>query len=693
MLWRALVLLIALVLPQFALAQGAATLVADTVYVADGQRLVAQGNVAVLYDGTRLSAAAITYDQATDRLIITGPIFITDGAGNILTADRASLDPTLENGILRGARLVLDQQLQLAANQINRVDGRYSQLHRVVATSCQVCAGETPLWDIRAGRVVHDQQERQLYFDDAQFRVAGVPIFWVPRMRLPDPTLTRATGLLIPQIRTTDQLGTGIKLPYFIRLGDHRDLTLTPYFSPRTTTLEARYRQAFVNGDIEINLAGTTDDLLPDTGRGYIFATGQFDLGSDYTLTFDLEATTDRDYLLDYGYSEKDRLDSEIAVTRVGEDDYLRAALIHYESLRVGDDNAVLPSIISDVFYERRLDGFGGIATLTADAQTLLRYSDVDGDGRDVARFGLGAHWQRNWVTPAGLLIDGQIGADFDYYAISQDVAFDADVMRTVPSAALTLRYPLIRTTARATHVIEPVVQVAWSDVYGGDVPNEDSTETEFDQTNLFALSRFPGQDAREVGARVAYGARWTRVSPDAWNATLTFGRILREQSNTEFTTSSGLQGTSSDWLLAGQVDFPNGLAIDGRTIFDDTLNFAKSEARVSWSDDRLDLAASYLWIDDTTAVSEWTLESAYQINDIWSISADASYDFITNRAARATVGVGWQNECVALDLSVSRRFSSSTTVDPVTDFGLTVELRGFSAGRTAGQATRNCVN
>ncbi len=693
MLWRALVLLMALVVPHLVQAQGAATLVADTVFVTDGQRLVAQGNVEVLYDGTRLSAAAISYDQSTDRLIITGPIFITDGDGSIVTADGAQLDPTLENGILRGARLVLDQQLQLAANQINRIDGRYSQLYRVVATSCQVCSRETPLWDIRARRVVHDQQERQLYFDDAQFRIKGVPVFWVPRMRLPDPTLTRATGLLIPQFRTTDQLGTGIKLPYFIRLGDYRDLTLTPYISPRTTTLEARYRQAFLNGDIEINLAGTTDDLLPDTGRGYIFAEGTFDLGGDYTLTFGLEATTDRDYLLDYGYSEKDRLDSEIAITRVGTDDYFRAALTHFESLRLGDDNAVLPSIVSDVSYERRLDGFGGVATLTADAQTLFRYSDVDADGRDVARFGLGADWQRNWVTPAGLLIDGQIGVAFDYYAITQDLAFDADIMRTTPSAALTLRYPLIRTSGRATHVIEPVVQVAWSDVYGGDVPNEDSTETEFDQANLFALSRFPGQDARETGARVAYGARWTRVSPDAWNATLTFGRILREEANSAFTTSSGLQGRASDWLLAGQVDFPNGLAIDGRTLFDDSLNFAKTEARVSWSDEHLDLAASYLWIDDTTAVSEWTLESAYQINDIWSVSADASYDFVTNRAARATIGVGWQNECLAVDLSVSRRFSSSTTVDPVTDFGLTVELRGFSAGRTAGQATRSCVN
>ena len=313
MVWRTFALICALVLPQLGQAQGAATLVADTVFVTGDQRLVAQGNVEVLFDGTRLSAARVTYDQVSDQLVIEGPIFLVIDDGTIMTASRASLDPTFENGILRGARLVLDQQLQLAANQISRVDGRYNQLLRVVATSCQVCEDDTPLWEIRASRVVHDQLERQLYFDDAQFRVMGVPIIWVPRMRLPDPTLDRATGLLIPQLRSSDLLGTGLKLPYFVRLGDHRDLTLTPYLSSNTTTLEARYRQAFLSGNIEINTAVSSDTLLSGATRGYIMAEGEFDLVGDFALTFDLEATTDRDYILDYGYSSKDRLDSQIA--------------------------------------------------------------------------------------------------------------------------------------------------------------------------------------------------------------------------------------------------------------------------------------------------------------------------------------------------------------------------------------------
>jgi LPS-assembly protein len=71
----------------------------------------------------------------------------------------------------------------------------------------------TPLWEIRARRIIHDEVEQQLYFEGAQFRVMGVPVLWLPQMRLPDPTLERATGFLAPSIRATDTTGTQIRVP------------------------------------------------------------------------------------------------------------------------------------------------------------------------------------------------------------------------------------------------------------------------------------------------------------------------------------------------------------------------------------------------------------------------------------------------------------------------------------------------
>ena len=210
-----------------------AVLVADDVSISSNRVLVARGNVEAFQGQTRLRAESITYDDTTGQLIIAGPIIIEEGPDILILANQAELSSDMRNGLLTGARLVLSQQLQLAAVELGRVDGRYTQLYRTAVTSCQICEHDTrpPLWQIRARRVIHDQEERQLYFDGAQLRVRNVPVFYLPRLRLPDPTLKRASGFLTPSIQSTSQLGTGIKVPYFIKLGDHRDLTLTPYYS------------------------------------------------------------------------------------------------------------------------------------------------------------------------------------------------------------------------------------------------------------------------------------------------------------------------------------------------------------------------------------------------------------------------------------------------------------------------------
>lgn len=261
-----------------------AVLVADSLKVEGRNVLIARGNVEVFHQGRRLRASEITYNRKEDRLNITGPITLEDEDGVVILAGSAELDSRFENGLMLGARMVLDQRVQLAANELNRIGGRYTQLYKVAATSCRVCeTGRPPLWQIRAKRTTHDNEAKQLYFDQAQVRILDVPVLWLPRLRLPDPTLKRATGFLMPSLRQNSQLGLGVRVPYFIRMGDHRDLTLTPFVSANTRTLEWRYRQAFHNGGLTFEGAVSDDDIKAGT-RGYVFGNGRFDLARGFKL-------------------------------------------------------------------------------------------------------------------------------------------------------------------------------------------------------------------------------------------------------------------------------------------------------------------------------------------------------------------------------------------------------------------------
>jgi len=143
----------------------------------------------------------------------------------------------------------------------------------------------------------------------------------------------------------------------------------------------------------------------------------------------------------------------------------------------------------------------------------------------------------------------------------------------------------------------------------------------------------------------------------------------------------------------------PDGVSIESRLILDDTLDVTKSETRATWSGGKLDLVAGYIFLPSDpfenrpADVSEWTIDSTYRFDDTWSMGLDARYDVVSDSPTRTGLEIGWQNECVTVDFSVSRRFTSSTRLNASTDFDLSIGLNGFSAGRSGNTPAHRCTN
>lgn len=702
-------LLVALAL-ALAAARGAAqpaaklaTLIADRVYLASRTLLIAEGNVEVLHGDTRLRAARIVYDRAADRLTIEGPIVLTRGDSVLVLADAAALSADLSEGLMESARIVLNRQLQLAAADLMRTQGRYSRLRQVVATSCRVCADRpVPLWEIRAAEVIHDEVARQLHFRSAQFRLAGVPVLWLPWLRMPDPTLKRATGFLLPSIRTTSTLGTGLRLPYFIVLGPSRDLLLTPYIATdRTRTLQFRYREALRNGGFSVQGAVSQDDLKPGDTRGYLFGAGSLALARGWVLGFRLEAVSDATYLADYGLGRRDRLTSGITLERVRRDEIGRVRLLGFRSLRPGEGNSTLPAAMAEGLWERRFatPAIGGSAGLRLQGFGVLRPIEQDGAGRDSGRLALRLDWQRTAVLGPGVVLRAEAAAAGEIYAVAEDSAHPAHRGYLTPTLAIELRWPLVRRGAGGGEsLLEPVAQIAFSPRGGRRVPNEDSAIVELDEGNLFALTRFPGEDAAEDGLRANLGLIWRHRAASGWSGGLAFGRVLRARADADFSPGSGLAGRASDWFLAADAAAPGGARLAARALVGDDLEVTRGELQLAWPTPKVDLATGLVWLAADPAenrpdpTAEWTLDATVRLNANWTGRLNSRYDFEAERATEAGLGLVWRNECVVVDLSVTRRFTSSASVEPATDFSLTVGLVGFGGAEEAGPPARSCT-
>jgi LPS-assembly protein len=481
------------------------------------------------------------------------------------------------------------------------------------------------------------------------------------------------------------------------------------------TTLEARYRQAFRTGEIELDGAVTRDNFSGFSSRAYLFAEGAFEMQRDYTLSFDAKFTSDQAYLLDYDYSSLDRLNSELALTRATRNENTRFALNHFRSLRATEDNETIPTYVLSAQTQNRVyPSFGGELLWELEFHTHARESQVntdanaDGivDGRDVSRLNAELGWRDSWWSDAGFNFGVESHVAIDLVNTAQDSTITQDRYSEVtPSFAANMRYPLQRmTTSGAQQILEPVLQLGWS---GGalrtgtpsdTIANDESSRTEFDEGNLLSLSQFASDDRRDRGFKVAYGLNMSHFG-ETWNAALSFGHIYRDTPHNGFTVSSGLTGRASDLLVAGQFSHDNGLSIAGRALLDEQVSLTKAAASGGWHNDRLGLNASYVWLGQDAEenrpdiLAEWTLDSSYRVSRHWTGLANWRFDVAGNRTTEAGFGLEYQNECVKAQLAVARRYTSSTSVQPVTDLSFTVELLGFSAKTRDKSYSRSCEN
>jgi LPS-assembly protein len=681
---------------------GRISLIADRVsFDPRSKLLVARGNVRI-YRGTEvLATEALLYDQKNGRLTVPGMLTIVDGDTLTTRAKSAVLDADLENGLIRGAEVLISQQLQIVAEEFHRTDGRFKVLTKTVASSCTICAKKpVPFWQIRARRVIHDEEKRRIYFENATLRFMGVPVFTTPTLRIPDPTVDRATGFLVPNFVNSTALGVGAKIPYYMTLGDHADLTLTPELYSRGSFLVGTlYRQRFKQGWVDVDLRFTVADSLTTRNiRSSLSAQGGFQLPNDIELDFGIEAASDNDIRSDYriGDYEQDRLTSYITLRRTRKNSYAALSSYTIQSLRINEIDKDIPLVFPE-FYGRRTWHealFGGKFGLTAQTVTLLRPG-----GNRFSRTGLDIDWQKEWTFDSGLKMSAFGELSNNLYATDNYPGFGSiKQTETTPTVALDFRLPLARQIAQVSHVIEPRLQLIWSPKQARTNPNEDSIQVEFEENNLFSHNRFPGFDNSERGLRANIGLSYTRYDPSGWNLGVTVGQVLRLDDLGQFSTGTGLDGTNSDFVSTFNISYQDKIDFVNRMLFDRHFDLAKNEAQLSLNFNKLSTYGTYVWLEKDVVAGasdprhEASIATVYRHNDYWTYSAEWRHNFVTNRQTSGEFGVKYENECVAVNLSLSLQYEGSGIVRPTKELGLTVEMAGFGNKKRNKRYAHKCA-
>lgn len=665
-------------------------------------RLVARGNVQVFRGSEVLTTETLIYDQKERRLTVPSPMVLTDGTELTIRADGAILDDNLTNGLIEGAEVLIAQQLQLVAQRVHRTVGQFKVLDKTVATSCSVCAkNPVPFWKIRARRVIHDEEARRLYFENATLDLLGLPIFYTPRLRIPDPTVSRASGFLVPKFSNSTTLGYGVSIPYYLVLGDHADFTVTPrVFSKGSALVGTQYRRQVRSGGFVVEgYVTVSDDLAPRGTRSSLSAAGKFLLPEEILLEFGVEIASDKSVRDDYdiGTKGEDRLTSFVTLSRTRKNSFTGVSARFIQSLRAIEIDQQIPLVLPEIYARKTwADPFlGGKLGLSAQSVTLLRENS-----RSFSRAGLTVDWQKDWIMPTGLIVGGYLGVMGNSYYTSNYPGFaDGSISEVTPTAALDFRLPLARQSGRVTHMIEPRIQIVWSPESTRTNPNEDSTQLEFEETNLFSLNRFPGYDRSERGLRANVGLTYKRSDPQGWSFGATVGRVFRESDLGQFGAGTGLSGRNSDYVTAVTFSYKDRVDFINRTLFANDFSVSKNEARLALNYDRFMAQASYIWLEQNVVAGasdqthEGSVAFSYRYNDNWTYLGEWTQNLQTGSATAGEFGIRYENECVAVSLSYSLQFEGSGIVRPTRELGLQVELAGLGNKKRNKRYANRCAS
>ena len=68
--------------------------------------------------------------------------------------------------------------------------------------------------------------KKTIYYDNAVIKIYDLPIFYLPKLSHPDPSVDRRTGFLVPTSAHSKNLGFGVSVPYFVNLSNDKNFTL-----------------------------------------------------------------------------------------------------------------------------------------------------------------------------------------------------------------------------------------------------------------------------------------------------------------------------------------------------------------------------------------------------------------------------------------------------------------------------------
>ena len=690
-------------------------------YDSNNDIVTALGSVRMKRDGDYVAADQIVWNRKTGEVRAAGNVVAMNPQGDKFIGENLLLNDTLRQGTVDNLLVVLESGGRIAATH-GRRNGDVTVLDNAIYSPCPVTTDSgcprNPSWAITATQVIYDPGSQRVRFRGGRMQIFGITLPLLPIFSLATGGAGGGvSGFLVPDISLSHSRGFEIALPYYHRIGPNRDFTITPHvYTKKLPAIEARYRELNRYGAFQIGgflTYGRIEELTElgepeETGekgiRGYFEANGKFQLSPLWSITGSTRIASDKTVARRYDITEDDRLRSFINAERISPNSYISIAGWAFEGLRVDDVQKRIPIALPAIDAHFRIDppALGGIIELQANSLSILRI-----EGQDTQRAFASARWDIRRLTNWGQEVVFTGYARGDIYHTDDSASTPVPLYRGedgwhargIGALAVDVKWPFIGPLFGGEQRLAPRVQVVLTPPTPNlDIPNEDARSVDLEDSNLFALNRFPGYDRWEDGSRITYGVDWSYERPNL-SIMSTIGQSYRITERAGiFPEGTGLADRVSDIVGRTRIRYGRFIDLTHRYRIDkDNFAVRRNELDLTFGGEETYAQIGYLrlnrdideTIEDLRDKEELRAAARIKFAKHWSIFGATVLD-LTGKGedplalsdgyepVRHRLSLDYEDDCIALGVSWRRDYERVGGFDEGSTFSFRVSFKGL---------------
>ena len=546
-----------------------------------------------------------------------------------------------------------------------------------------------PPWTIQASEMLHDNKKKTIYYDNALIKVYNVPIFYIPKLSHPDPTVDRRSGFLIPSFSDSKNLGSGVSIPYFFNVANDKNFTfISRIYENENPLYMGQFHQAFKDASLLADFGYTegykkTSVSKKAGQKSHFFSkfvkSFKGKNNSESNLTLSVQDVSNDKYLKLYkiksnliDYSET-FLKNSLNFTHENENIFFNLNASVYETLKESY-NDKYEYILPELTLNKNLfsnDNFGSL-----DLQSNLKIHNYD-TNKTTNFLVNDFNWDSkefNFDTGVRSKIFGHL-RNINYEAKNVDLYKKDSTSEIHGALGLLTELNLEKNVNSSSHFLTPKFMIR----YAPGNMRQENTGLRLNPISAFSLERLDNINNFETGLSGTFGFDY-KIENTNRDFDFSVAQIVNEKENKKMHSKTSLDEKLSDLVGSAKLAINDKIDINYNFSLDQNysdLNY--NEIGTAMNFDKLNINFDFLQEKKHIGNQEY-FKTKIQLENIENniISFETKRNLITNSADFYNLSYEYVNDCLRAGLVYRREFYNDSELEPDNSLMFKITLTPF---------------